>query len=343
MKKLIVLSLLVLTAVMSGCKNDELNEPTIGSGIFLEWDTNGQRDSRSMSFYFLHDSVWASYALVKVVASGDASAENRPVKLVQANAAEDEFAAIALPKDKSITDTKAYKFHEAWERGGTPALVEAATADGITAHYVAFDHPELMNWMGQYVDVQGDDRDYKTWIPANSGNSCKYPVLLLKDPSLSSLWSIDPAVDGVIPMNIVVNCADNEYFSANARNAMNEEHPDRYRKFVISFSGEPQAPSTWGEVSGGTVWHSFFGSWGPVKFTYIVNASGFDDWEMRVTDWTSLRDAISMWQQRVKLAIDTYNAAHPGAPLREPVVQVPEGVDPPKYSGKEVGSYNSVY
>ncbi len=196
MKRIICffLSLFVL-AGMAGCKQFEVMDPEIDSAVYLIDDLKSGVFNPNQDITFKYLPIGQQYRLltVRVGLSGDVSSEPRrvPFEQVMINPSgwTEDHNAVPLPADKDLLDAKAFE-------GGT-----------VEAHYVAFDHPKMMDFLTLHsIYGIGEDRDgdgftdldkltnvafvdptapYHNEPNSNpNGTPLQYPVLLLRDPSL---------------------------------------------------------------------------------------------------------------------------------------------------------------
>ncbi len=140
-------------------------------------------------------------------------------------------------------------------------------------HYKSFDDPEVAKSM---------------YVPAGK-TYAKIPVTILRDKSLQN---------GEKRLEITV--AQNEYFRPGI---------DQYRNFIITTTDLATKPARWDNT-----WKYYFGpTFGSVKFKFIINATGYTDFDNVPTDYTYLK-----WLNATVLqAFFEYNQAHPDEPLTE--------------------------
>lgn len=321
MKKIFVLLAAALSA--AGCRQNKIDDPNVPAGLYFYWGSreSEQKESFDMTFAFMHDTVWHAMTYIDIVAVGELSNQARPIGLQQM--LDGKSDAIALPADKDITKTKAYLYYKAAKEGvdlSTPEKVEAATKDGITAHYVAFDHPKLMEWVreyglyGLYTDKLWEmyEKYNNTSLPAAS-NRVYYPVMLLKDPSMSTFTSKNALVAPGMPLDIKVKVKPNACFGEGI---YDRNIAGRNTDYTIFFTNMMAPPTTWKNY-----WSRYFKSWGPVKFQYLRDATGFTDWQFDKTKQSDISyDQLSFMTAKTQERIDAYNKLHPDAPLREPTV-----------------------
>lgn len=140
-------------------------------------------------------------------------------------------------------------------------------------HYVPFDDPEVA---GNMV------------IPAGKSYA-KIPVILLRDKSLQTSEK-----------RLELTVGQNDYFRPGI---------DQYRNFVITTTDLAVKPARWDRG-----WKYYFGpTFGSVKFKFIINATGYTDWENLPSDYSYIK-----WLQTTVLqAFYDYNQQHPDEPLKE--------------------------
>ncbi len=140
-------------------------------------------------------------------------------------------------------------------------------------HYVAFDDPQVAQSM---------------CIPAGK-TYAKIPIILLRDKSLQTEEK-----------RLELSVAQNDYFRPGI---------DEYRNFIITTTDLATKPARWDRQ-----WKYYFGpTFGSVKFKFIINATGYTDFDNIPTDYSYLK-----WlQSTVEQAFFDYNKAHPNDPLKE--------------------------
>jgi hypothetical protein len=141
-------------------------------------------------------------------------------------------------------------------------------------HYLSFDNPAIKSLMV---------------IPANKAEA-KIPVVFLRDESL--------ALDQV---RLELAVGSNEYFRPGI---------DRWRTFIVTTTDQAVKPALWDSR-----WYMIYGrTWGSVKMRFIINVTGYDDWDNFPTSDISymnyLRDIVAQ-------AFSEYNRDHPDNPLKE--------------------------
>lgn len=149
----------------------------------------------------------------------------------------------------------------------------AANAAVAGIHYVAFDSPEVAPSM----------------VVKAGMSYAKIPIILLRDKSLQTQEK-----------RLELTVAQNECFRPGI---------DQYRNFVITTTDLAVKPARWDRG-----WRYYFGpTFGSVKFKFIINATGYTDWENLPSDYSYLK-----WlQSTVQQAFFDYNQAHPDEPLKE--------------------------
>lgn len=140
-------------------------------------------------------------------------------------------------------------------------------------HYKSFDDPDVAKAM---------------FVPAGK-TYAKIPVTILRDKSLKTEEK-----------RLEFSVAQNEYFRPGI---------DQYRNFVITTTDLATKPAMWDKA-----WRYYFGpTFGSVKFKFIINATGYTDFDNVPTDYTYLK-----WLNATVLqAFFDYNKAHPNEPLTE--------------------------
>jgi len=84
---------------------------------------------------------------------------------------------------------------------------------------------------------------------------------------------------------------------------------DRQRKFLVASTAQAVKPSRWD-----TTWRHFFGpTWGTEKFRFIIEVTGFTDWENPPSDMGYIDWMRNMVLQRFA----EYNRDNPNDPLKE--------------------------
>lgn len=140
-------------------------------------------------------------------------------------------------------------------------------------HYVAFDDMEVKN----------------SFCIAAEKVYVDLPIIVLRDPSLSSQEK-----------RLELSVKENKYFNIGI---------SEWSKFVVTISDLTAKPKLWDSF-----WIYFFGkSWGVVKMRFIVESTGYSEWESRPLDYSYLTWLSATARQ----ALLDYNSAHPGDPLKE--------------------------
>lgn len=100
--------------------------------------------------------------------------------------------------------------------------------------------------------------------------------------------------------SLKLGLAENEYFRLGIQ---------EYRTFEITMTSLATKPSNWN-----TLWKNYFGTtWGTRKMQFIIDVTGYTDWETRPSDMSYLiwmRDAVAG-------AFALYNKENPDNPLKE--------------------------
>ncbi|MDR2815317.1 MAG: DUF4843 domain-containing protein [Proteiniphilum sp.] len=157
------------------------------------------------------------------------------------------------------------------------AIVQTNAGDSAAAvagvHYVPF-----------------DDASLKPLLQVPAGKEyVDIPVVFIRDESLDSL-----------KVRLELALVTNEYF----RPGIVEK-----QRFVLTTTDLIEKPGAWDSR-----WYFAFGrSWGPVKMRFIIDITGYTDWNTVPTDMTMLTYFGALAKQRLL----EYNAAHPDNPLRE--------------------------
>lgn len=140
-------------------------------------------------------------------------------------------------------------------------------------HFVGFDTPEMKQQMV---------------IPAGKTYQ-DLRIVVLRDKSLAlGEYRLELAVE------------DNEYFRKGI---------DAWRTFVVTTTDQAVKPELWD-----TRWRYYFGqTWGSVKMKFIIQSTGYTDFDTVPSDYSYL-----LWLGNTcKQKLLEYNAAHPDAPLCE--------------------------
>ncbi len=140
-------------------------------------------------------------------------------------------------------------------------------------HYVPFDDPSVSKYF---------------IIPANSAK-VNVPIILLRDESLA-----------LKQVRLELEVSENEHF----RPGINQ-----WRKFLITTTSQAAKPTLWD-----TRWSNYFGmSWGSVKMKFIIDHTGYTEWDVVPSDTGLLR----YFQTKVLDAFQQYNLENPENPLKE--------------------------
>lgn len=134
-----------------------------------------------------------------------------------------------------------------------------------------------------------EDPSIKDSICIRAGQVCaRIPIVLLRDKSLESC-----------EVRLELTIGENEYF----RPGINE-----WRNFTIITTSMATKPNNWDRL-----WISTFGKWGSVKMKFIIESTGFNDFNNYPSDY-----AYIQWLgATAKEALTKYNNAHPDNPLCE--------------------------
>lgn len=140
-------------------------------------------------------------------------------------------------------------------------------------HYIAFDNDEVKRFF---------------CIPAKAVY-VDIPIIALRDISLSAQEK-----------RLELAVSANENFKVGI---------DDWKNFTVVLSDLTTKPKLWD-----TYWKYYFGvSWGAVKMRFIIQSTGLNQWENRISDYSYL-----LWlSSTAKQALLDYNLAHPDAPLKE--------------------------
>lgn len=139
-------------------------------------------------------------------------------------------------------------------------------------HFVSFDDPAVAKY---FV------------IPAN-GVSVRLPFILLRDKSLD-----------LNKVRLEMTIEENENFRPGI---------DKWRNFLLKTTSQAVKPAIWDSR-----WHFYFGkSWGSVKMKFIIDHTGYTDWET-----TPDSGFTSYLRTKVLHAFQQYNLENPDNPLRE--------------------------
>lgn len=139
-----------------------------------------------------------------------------------------------------------------------------------------------------YIPFEDAEVAKRFVIPAGKSYG-NVPVIVLRDPSLEL---------GVYRLELAIE--QNEYFRPGINTLCN---------FVVKTTAQTVKPSNWD-----TTWRYYFGrSWGSVKMRFIIDATGYTEWELLPSDISF----VSFLSSQVKLKFEEYNLANPDNPLRE--------------------------
>lgn len=140
-------------------------------------------------------------------------------------------------------------------------------------HYLPFDDPEVRDLMV---------------VPAGKAIG-HIPVILLRDKSLD-----------LKTVSLKMRIGENEYFRPGI---------DTQREFLVKTTAQATKPNVWD-----TRWRYYFGlSWGSAKMRFLIDVTGYTDWENASIDGAYIRYMSALVQQKLL----EYNEAHPDAPLSE--------------------------
>ena len=138
---------------------------------------------------------------------------------------------------------------------------------------MAFDDPEMLEHLK---------------IPKGSVRK-SFPLIVLRDPSLE-----------LEEVRIELKIGENEYFRSGI---------DDWTNFVVKTTSMAVKPTNWD-----TYWKYYFGpTWGSVKMKFIIDNTGFSDFDgdRLKTDYTNYLSS------KVKQKLLEYNTNHPADPLSE--------------------------
>ncbi len=140
-------------------------------------------------------------------------------------------------------------------------------------HYVPFDDPKVSKYF---------------IIPANSAKM-NVPIILLRDESLN-----------LKQVRLELAVAENENFRPGI---------ERWRNFVIKTTAQATKPTKWDSR-----WKYHFGaSWGSVKMKFIIDHTGYTEWDIVPSDYGYL----TFLRSKVLDAFQQYNQNNPDNPLKE--------------------------
>jgi len=159
-----------------------------------------------------------------------------------------------------------------------PIAVVQTNADSVNAaiagtHYLSFDSPGIKE---------------KMVIPANKVQT-SIPIVFLNHSSLE-----------LEEVRLELEVVENDYFRPGI---------NKWRKFLVTTTAQAVKPSNWG-----TAWYRYFGAtWGTVKFRFIIEATGYTDWDNPPIDISYLTYLQAVVNQKFL----EYNHNNPDNPLRE--------------------------
>lgn len=135
-----------------------------------------------------------------------------------------------------------------------------------------------------------DDPTVKDSMCIPAGQVSQFiPIIVLRDKSLASE-----------EVRLDLSLEANEYFRQGI---------DAWRKFFVTTTDQAVKPSNWDRT-----WQYIFGaSWGTEKMRFIIQSTGYTDFENPPSD-SGYRNWLG---DTAKQALLDYNAAHPDAPLYE--------------------------
>ncbi len=304
MKRLCFFVSLFVLAGLAGCKQFEVMEPEVRPEVYFKNSKNNRADpDAEVAFKYLGSDVKARLVMVGVCLVGDASNEPRrvPVKQALLSGTWQADAAVPFPANEpDLSKAKAF--------GGT-----------IEAHYVSFDHPNIMDFIQDpryelskteintnqvnvaFVDPKGPyhGQDKPSGTPLN------YPVIILRDPSLDpNNMQVPPELgEGetieeyyvkhprVVRMQLYAN-SDFSIKRASQAVLDNTAITDKESRianinYYISISDVFSKPSTWDQpehILNPTplYWAYHFGAWSSKKMDLISRANGdFTNWELK--------------------------------------------------------------
>ena len=143
----------------------------------------------------------------------------------------------------------------------------------VGVHYIGFDNAEVKD---------------SVCIPAGKVYA-RVPVILLRDKSLQTQQK-----------RLELRVKQNEYFRPGI---------DEFRQFIVTTTDLAVKPTYWD-----TRWKYYFGpTFGSVKLKFIINATGYTDFDNIPSDYSYL----TWLKTTVQQAFFDYNKAHPNDPLKE--------------------------
>lgn len=98
---------------------------------------------------------------------------------------------------------------------------------------------------------------------------------------------------------LLLEVDENDYFSLGV---------EQYRAFTITVTSMAAKPTNWDSM-----WKGYFGEWGTVKFQFIIEKTGFNDWDSSGVDVAYIFYVANL----AKSTLDVYNAENPDNPLKE--------------------------
>lgn len=140
-------------------------------------------------------------------------------------------------------------------------------------HYVAFNDPQVSKY---FV------------IPANMAE-VRLPIIFIRDQSLN-----------LKRVRLELSIVKNENFRPGI---------EKWTNFVVSSTAKASKPILWDSV-----WKHYFGaSWGSEKMKFIIDVTGFTQWDVRPVDFGFL----NFLKTKVLNKFQEYNDANPDNPLKE--------------------------
>ncbi|MDR3246807.1 MAG: DUF4843 domain-containing protein [Prevotellaceae bacterium] len=134
-----------------------------------------------------------------------------------------------------------------------------------------------------------DDAGIKRFftVEANKAQAL-IPVVLLRHSSLA-----------LNRVRLELTVVGNEYFRPGIEN---------FRTFAVTTSDRAVKPALWDGI-----WYYYFGEWGSEKMRFVINATGYTQWERIPADMSY----INYLSDTVAQAFRDYNQEHPDDPLHE--------------------------
>lgn len=140
-------------------------------------------------------------------------------------------------------------------------------------HYVAFDDPAVSKY---FV------------VPAHSV-SVNLPIIFIRDESLNTS-----------KVRLALRIVPNDYFRLGI---------PEWTTFVLKTTAEAVKPALWD-----TRWKYYFGpSWGSVKMKFIIDVTGYTNWDYYPND----SGFLNYLEAKVLSRFQEYNEANPDNPLKE--------------------------